>query len=62
MKMPRRLQVRSRQIKISQRGNEPVQTEQPANLAAAFELLAGLSHDFFVHGRRQPRIDTRARV
>jgi antitoxin VapB len=46
-------------VEITKRGNEIVLRERPANLAAAFELLAGLSPDFFKGGRRQPKLDKR---
>ena len=62
VRIPKKLQFRSSQVEIIKRGDEIVLREQPANLAAAFDLLAGLSPDFFKGGRRQPRLDKRARL
>jgi antitoxin VapB len=60
VRIPKKLQFRSRQVEITRRGEEIVLREQPTNLAGAFELLAGLSPDFFKSGRRQPKLDKRA--
>jgi antitoxin VapB len=60
VRIPKNLRFRSPQVEITKRGNEIVLREQPANLAAAFELLAGFSPDFFKGGRRQPKLDRRA--
>jgi len=62
VRIPKKLQFRSSQVEITKRGNEIVLREQPVNLADAFDLLAGLSPDFFQGGRRQPRLDKRARL
>jgi antitoxin VapB len=48
-------------VEIIKRGDEIILREQPANLSAAFDLLAGLSPDFFKGGRRQPKLDKRAK-
>ena len=61
VRIPKRLQFRATQVEITRRGNEVVLREQPANLAPSFELLTGLSSDFFKAGRRQPKLDKRAR-
>ena len=37
-----------------------IPNEQRANLSAAYELLTGLSSDFFNGGRRQPKLDKRS--
>ena len=60
VRIPKKLQFRSQQVEITRRGDEVVLREQPGNLAAAFDLLAGLSPDFFRSGRRQPKLDKRA--
>ncbi len=60
VRIPKNLRFRSPQVEITKRGKEIVLRERPASLAAAFELLAGLSPDFFKGGRRQPRLDKRA--
>jgi antitoxin VapB len=59
VRIPKKLQFRSRQVEITRRGDEIVLREHAANLAAAFELLAGMSADFFKGGRRQPKLDKR---
>ena len=60
VRIPKDLRFRSQQVEIAKRGNEIVPREQPANLAPAFEILTGLSPDFFRGGRRQPKLDKRA--
>lgn len=57
VRIPKQFRFRSRQVEITKRGNEIVLRERSENLAAAFELLAGLSPDFFKGGRRQPKTD-----
>jgi len=60
VRIPKQLRFRSSQVEISRRGDEIVLRERPRNLALAFDLLAGLSGDFFRGGRRQPKPDKRA--
>jgi antitoxin VapB len=60
VRIPRKFRLRSQQVEISKRGNEIVLRERPANLSSAFELLTGLSPDFFEGGRRQPKLDKRS--
>jgi antitoxin VapB len=60
VRIPRRFRFRSQQVEITKRGDEIVLRERPANLSAAFELLTGLSPDFFKGGRRQPKLDKRS--
>jgi antitoxin VapB len=62
VRIPKNLRFRSPQVEITKRGNEIVLRERPANLAAAFELLAGLSPDFFKGRRCQPKLDKRVRL
>jgi antitoxin VapB len=59
VRIPKKFRFRSPQVEITKRGNEIVLRERPANLTAAFELLTGLSPDFFRGGRRQPKLDKR---
>lgn len=61
VRIPRTYRLQSKEVEILRRGDEIVLREQPKNLAGAFELLAGLSEDFFKNGRRQPRLDRRAK-
>ena len=61
VRIPKKFRLRSQQVEISKRGNELILREHPANLAAAAELLGNLSSDFFEGGRRQPKIDKRAK-
>ena len=60
VRIPRKFRLRSQQVEISKRGNEIVLRERPANLSPAFELLTGLSPDFYKGGRRQPKLDKRS--
>jgi hypothetical protein len=46
-------------VEILKRGKDIVLRERQADLSAAFELLTGLSRDFFKGGRRQPKLDKR---
>jgi virulence-associated protein VagC len=46
-------------VEIRRRGKDVVLRERQADLSAAFELLTGLSPDFFKGGRRQPKLDKR---
>jgi antitoxin VapB len=60
VRIPKPLRLRSPQVDITRRGDKLVLRERPASLAPAFDLLAGLSSDFFRGGRRQPKLDKRA--
>jgi len=60
VRIPKRFRLRSGQVEILRRGDEIVLREMPKSLALAFNLLSGLSRDFFKGGRRQPRLDKRA--
>lgn len=60
VRIPKRFRLRSSQVEILRRGDEIVLRERPKSLALAFNLLAGLSRDFFKGGRRQPKLDKRA--
>ena len=60
VRIPREFQFHSDEVEIARRGDEIVLRERPGSLAEAFELLAGLSDDFFRGGRRQPKPDKRS--
>ncbi len=55
VRIPRQFQFHSEEVEILRRGNEVVLRERPRNLARVFELLAGLSPDFFKGGRKQSK-------
>lgn len=59
MRIPKRLRPLSKRVEIRRRGKDVVLRERQADLSAAFELLTGLSPDFFKGGRRQPKLDKR---
>jgi antitoxin VapB len=59
VRIPRAFRLKAREVEILRRGDEIVLRERPRTLAHAFELLAGLSGDFFRGGRRQPKPDRR---
>ncbi|HEV3275800.1 MAG TPA: type II toxin-antitoxin system VapB family antitoxin [Terriglobia bacterium] len=62
VRIPRGFRFRSSEVEILRRGDEVILRERAPNLAEAFELLAGLSEDFFRAGRPQPKLDKRARL
>ncbi len=55
VRIPRQFQFECEEIEILRRGDEVVLRERSRNLAPAFDLLTGLSSDFFEGGRKQPR-------
>jgi len=59
VRIPKRLRFLSKQVEIRKRGKDIVLRERQADLPAAFELLTGMSRDFFKGGRRQPKLDKR---
>jgi antitoxin VapB len=59
VRIPRAFRLNSREVGIVRRGDEIILRERPRTLERAFELLAGLSEDFFRGGRKQPRRDRR---
>jgi antitoxin VapB len=59
VRIPKRFRFHSGDVEITKRGDEIVLRERPGDLSAAFELLTGLSPDFFKGGRRQPKLDKR---
>ena len=62
VRIPRGFHLPSGPVEILRRGDEIVLRTPPRNLSQAFELLAGLSKDFLSAGRRQPRVQQRARL
>jgi len=59
VRIPKEFRFRSRHVEILKRGKDVVLRERQPDLSAAFDLLTGLSADFFKGGRRQPKIDKR---
>ena len=52
VRLPKQFRFRSAVVEIYRRGDEVVLRESAATLEQAFDLLAGLSRDFFPGGRR----------
>jgi antitoxin VapB len=51
VRLPKDFQFDVREVEILRRGDEVVLRRIPANLTAAFDLLAGLPEDFMAEGR-----------
>lgn len=62
VRIPREFRLDGDQVEILRRGDEIVLRTPSRNLAQAFDLLRGLSEDFFAGGRKQPRPQNRAGV
>lgn len=62
VRIPREFQLDVDEVEIIRRGDELVLRKPPRNLARAFDLLAGLSADFFAEGRKQPKLRKRPRI
>jgi len=62
VRIPKQFRFRSQQVEITRRGNEVVLRERSKDLSPAFELLGGLSGDFFHGGRCQPKLDKRVKL
>jgi len=62
VRIPKEFRFKSKEVEISRRGNEIVLTEKPESLARAFDLLAGMSPDYFKDGRQQPKLQRRPRL
>ncbi|PYV19790.1 MAG: AbrB/MazE/SpoVT family DNA-binding domain-containing protein [Acidobacteria bacterium] len=60
VRIPRAFRLKAGEVEILRRGEEIVLRERPRTLSRAFELLTGLSQDFFRAGRRQPKLDRRS--
>jgi len=52
VRLPKEFRFRSQSVEIFRRGAEVVLRESPATLENAFDLLAGISDDFFAGGRK----------
>jgi len=52
VRLPKQFRFRSAVVEIYRRGDEVVLRECAATLEEAFDLLAGLSRDFFAGGRK----------
>lgn len=63
VRLPKEFRFRSPVVEIFRRGEEVVLRESPATLEEAFDLLAGLSDDFFAGGRKDDApLEKRARL
>ncbi len=62
VRIPREFQFHSDEVEIVRRGEEIVLRERPPSLTQAFELLTGLSADFFRGGRQQSKLNKRPRL
>jgi len=51
VRLPKDLRFKSKEVEIFRRGNEVVLREKEANIARAFDLLAGLPDDFDIPNR-----------
>jgi antitoxin VapB len=51
VRLPKQFRLKSEEVEIFRRGDELVLREKPGNLVRAFDLLAGLPHDFEVRER-----------
>ncbi len=60
VRIPKEFHIDADEVEIVRRGDEIVLSPRPGNLAEAFDLLAGLSDDFFAGGRKQPKQKKRA--
>lgn len=59
VRLPKAYQFDVAEVQILRRGDEVVLKRKPANLAAAFDLLTGMSEDFMADGRCQPTVQKR---
>lgn len=62
VRIPKDFHIDSEEVEILRRGGEIVLRPRPGNLGEAYQLLAGLSDDFFEGGRRQPKQARRAKL
>ena len=53
VRLPKDLRFKSKEVEIFRRGNEVVLREKEANIARAFDLLAGLPDDFDIPNRHK---------
>ena len=59
VRLPKTYQFAVAEGQVLRRGDEVVLKRKPANLAAAFDLLTGMSEDFMADGRCQPTVQKR---
>jgi antitoxin VapB len=62
VRIPREFHLDTSEIEILRNGDDLILRKPSSNLTRAFELLTGLSSDFFEGGRRQPKIDRRPKL
>ena len=62
VRLPRDFRLDVSEVEIFRRGEEIVLRKRPRNLGRAFDLLAGLSPDFFRGGRKQPKPQKRVKL
>lgn len=62
VRIPAEFRIRSNEVEIMRQGDEIVLREHSPNLSRVFDLLTGLSRDFFRGGRKQRRADRRPRL
>jgi antitoxin VapB len=55
VRLPKQFRLKSKEVEIFRRGDEVVLREKRANMAQAFDLLAGLPEDFAIPGRENDR-------
>ncbi len=53
VRLPKEFRFKAREVEIFRRGQEIVLREKDKTLARAFELIAGLPHDFDIPGRNK---------
>ena len=59
VRIPREFQFDADELEILRRGDEIVLRKRAQNIAQAFDLLVGLSPDFFKQSRKQPKLRKR---
>lgn len=59
VRIPREFRFDGDELEILRRGDEIVLRKPTQNMARVFDLLTGLSSDFFGQGRRQPKLQKR---
>ena len=62
VRIPKEFRFDTDTLEIFRRGDEIVLRKPGKSLARAFELLAGMSPDFFAEGRQQPKMQKRKRM
>jgi antitoxin VapB len=62
VRIPREFQLDVSEVEILKIGDDLILRKAPSNLLRAFELLTGMSSDFFKGGRKQPKMDVRPKL